>query len=120
VARVMVAIGGRLVRMTRRSVDRYGSPDRDYFIQRDDIPGAHPNAAVARRLADTFLFRRSVDVDAARGRIAIAAFQTAQTQHSRHDGIAAGRVGCEHFAGEMQSLQNRPDRQAIADFPRDR
>src|SRR5205807_3669046 len=79
----------------------------------------HPDAAVARRATDRFLFRRTVNINTAAEGVRIFGLKTFQPNDPRDDRIAARRIRLENFTREPAVAKDGADRRVIANLFRD-
>src|SRR5207237_10827506 len=93
--------------------------ERKLRVKLGHVARFHPNAAVACRTADRFLFRRTVNINAAAKGVRIFGLKTFQPNDPRDDRIAARRIRLENFTSEPAVAKDGADRRVIANLFRD-
>ena len=88
----------------------------DAVVEIYDIAGAHADAAVGCGGAEAPDFWGAVDVDVAAECVAIFWLAAFEPEDAADDGVAAGGVGAEDFAGGAAVFEDGTGGQAIADF----
>src|SRR5437660_4207105 len=85
-------------------------------VQLYDVARAHSNASIARRRSDTPFLRRAVNVNISGERVGILSLQSAQPENACDDGVAAGGIRGNDFAGAEPILEHCTGRRIVADF----
>jgi len=99
--------------------DLHRAAEWRHIEELDDIPGAHPDAAVAGWAADEVFHRRAVDVNVAAEGVGVLELRAAQPEDAGDDGVAAGGVRAEDFARPLAMAEDCAERGAVPNFAGD-